>query len=433
MIPLPEVCDLSQLAASLRSGLFPLRDYLARIEALFEASEGELRAFTPEDRRFVRLQAETEQLLVRHPDPAARPPLFGIPIAVKDIVHVAGMPTRAGSALPADVLVGPESPCVAALKRAGALVLGKTETAEFAFRAPAATRNPYHPEHTPGGSSSGSAAAVSAGLVPFAIGSQTIGSTNRPAAYCGIAGFKPSYGRLPLSGVVPLAPSLDHLGLLAPTVADVAFAFGVLTGKPGAVPMNRPPVLGIPDGPYLARMEPRMAAHFEAVAARFRASGITVIAYPAFGDMEQIISATRELLAGEAAAIHQRWYAQFGELYRQQTADLITAGRAVAPAHLQSGRALRLSLRTQCLAARERHGFDCWLTPAATGPAPLGLGDTGDGVMQLPWSLSGLPTVNFRSGFIDGLPVGVQLVGGWYGDEEVLGTAAALEQIVADD
>ena len=220
--------SLPVLANGLRSGEIDLLDYLAQLETHFEQREPDVLAFVPENGRFTRLQQEAQQLLAQYPDPAERPPLFGVPIGVKDIFHTAGFVTRAGSHLPPDLFQGEEAASVSQLRQAGALILGKAVTTEFAFFAPGPTRNPHNPAHTPGGSSSGSAAAVAAGLCPFAFGTQTIGSINRPAAYCGVVGFKPSYGRIPTTGVIPLSPSLDHVGFFTSDVAGAEWAASLL-------------------------------------------------------------------------------------------------------------------------------------------------------------------------------------------------------------
>src|SRR3970040_1828025 len=189
------------------------------VEERFAEREAEVRAFVPEESRFERLRREAKALLSRFPDSGERPPMFGVLIGVKDIFRVGGFPTRAGSRLPAEVFEGPEAEPVKKLKAAGTLVLGKTVTTEFAYFAPGPTRNPHNLAHTPGGSSSGSAAAVAAGLAPLARGPQTIGSIVRPAAFCGVVGFKPSFGRISTEGVIPLSPSLDHVGFFTQDVA----------------------------------------------------------------------------------------------------------------------------------------------------------------------------------------------------------------------
>ncbi|MEC8818767.1 MAG: amidase, partial [Planctomycetota bacterium] len=177
-----------------------IEDVLQRVEAAFEAREGLVHAFVEEPGRFERLRREARDLERRFPEDSVRPPLFGLAVGVKDIINVEGLPTRAGTSLPPELFAGPEAPCVRRLREAGALVVGKTVTTEFAYLAPGPTRNPHDPDHTPGGSSSGSAAGVAAGLCDAALGTQTVGSLMRPAAFCGVHAMKPSKGRVPDAG-----------------------------------------------------------------------------------------------------------------------------------------------------------------------------------------------------------------------------------------
>jgi len=199
--------DQLELARAFRSGELPLTNYISQIETFFEECEPSILAFIPEENRFERLRKDAQELIWRFPDPKNRPPLFGMTVGVKDIFHVDGFTTQAGSRLPAHELQGNEAESVTRLKNAGALILGKTVTTEFAYFTPGPTRNPHDPAHTPGGSSSGSAAAVGAGLCPLALGTQTIGSLIRPAAFCGTVTLKPTYDRISRSGVIPLSPS----------------------------------------------------------------------------------------------------------------------------------------------------------------------------------------------------------------------------------
>jgi len=186
-----------------------------KLKQKFEKREPTLLAFVPEEGRIERLRQEAKLLQKQYRDEENRPPLFGMLVGVKDIFHVDGFPTHAGSQLPPEVLTGPESEAVSRLKAAGALIVGKTVTTEFAYFAPGPTRNPRNANHTPGGSSSGSAAAVAVGLCEIALGTQTIGSVNRPAAFCGVVGFKPSYDRISREGVIALSPLVDHVGVLS--------------------------------------------------------------------------------------------------------------------------------------------------------------------------------------------------------------------------
>ncbi|MCP4660416.1 MAG: amidase [bacterium] len=403
--------------------------HLDRLEPAFEEAEATIHAFLPEPRRFERLRREAPELVARFPDPARRPPLFGIPVGVKDIFHIEGFTTRAGSRLPPEELRGPEAASVTALKRAGALILGKTVSTEFAYFPPGPTRNPHHPEHTPGGSSSGSAAAVAAGLCPLALGTQTIGSIARPASFCGVFGFKPSYDRISKAGVIPVASSLDHVGLFTADVAGGAVVAALLCHAWQAATPSRRPVLGIPEGPYPARASEEGLAHFRAVCERLAAAGFAVRPVQAMPDFAEIVERHQVVLAAEAAAVHARWFRRYGELYHPETAKLIRRGQEISEADLAAARDGREKLRDELTRLMEENGLDLWISPAACGPAPRGLESTGDPTMNLPWTHAGLPAVSLPSGLnADGLPLGLQVTGRWYDDEMLLAWAAEIEQ-----
>src|SRR5579863_5430615 len=219
---------LAETAAMLRSGQLDLLAYIDEICNWIDVAEPELHALLPEKDRRQRLMREAKVLQERFPKPSQRPPLYGIPVGVKDVFRVDGFPTRAGSQLPAELFAGAEASCVRTLRNAGTIMLGKTISTEFAWIEPGPTRNPHHPGHTPGGSSSGSAAAVAAGYCPLALGTQTIGSTIRPAAFCGIVGFKPSYGRIPTDGLILFSESVDTIGLFTQDVAGMVVAASLL-------------------------------------------------------------------------------------------------------------------------------------------------------------------------------------------------------------
>jgi Asp-tRNA(Asn)/Glu-tRNA(Gln) amidotransferase A subunit family amidase len=223
----------------------------------------QIEALLPEADRNARLRAEAVELRNKYSDPRRRPLLYGALVGIKDIIYVDGFPTRAGSKVPVEQDV-PEATVVRLLRQAGALIAGKTVTTEFAYIEPGPTRNPYNTEHTPGGSSSGSAAAVAAGLCTLAVGTQTIGSVIRPAAYCGIVGFKPSFERIPTDGILYFSRSVDHIGLFTQDVLGMAQAAAALCRdwRFPATP-TEPPVLGVPDGPYLEQTEPEALRIFE--------------------------------------------------------------------------------------------------------------------------------------------------------------------------
>jgi Asp-tRNA(Asn)/Glu-tRNA(Gln) amidotransferase A subunit family amidase len=408
-----------------------LLGYLERLRAHFDEREPGLRSFVAEPARFDRLKRQAEALLARYPDPAHRPPLFGVPVGLKDIIRVEGFPTRAGSQLPAEEFAGPEAPAATALRAAGALVLGKTVSTEFAYFGPGPTRNPHHPEHTPGGSSSGSAAAVAAGLVPLALGTQTIGSIIRPAAFCGVVGYKPSYERISREGVIPLAPSYDHVGLFAADVPGAAYAAALLCADWRPARPAGWPVLGVPEGPYLDQASPEALDQFRQTLRALEAAGCTVRRVPVMADFAQIRARHGALMAAEAAHVHTAWFQQYHELYHPRSVDLIVRGQAVPDVEVQQARSARETLRTGLLRQMAEAGLDLWAAPAATGPAPRGLDSTGDPVMNLPWTQAGLPALTIPAGqAANGLPLGLQLVAGWMADEGLLAWGEGIESVV---
>ncbi|HXU34493.1 MAG TPA: amidase [Thermoanaerobaculia bacterium] len=403
---------------------------LSDLEKHFAEREPEVLAFVPEEGRFERLRREAADLEAHHPDPANRPPLYGMPVGIKDIFHVAGFTTQGGSHLPPEVLQGDEGPAVAALRAAGALILGKTVSTEFAYFAPGPTRNPRNSEHTPGGSSSGSAAAVGAGLCPLALGTQTIGSIIRPAAYCGVVGFKPSYDRISKQGVIPLAPSFDHVGLFAPDVATVQRAARVLchNWRPAA-PRSKAagkPRLGLPEGPYLECAWPEGQSHFQRVAERLSAAGYEIVPIPIFSDFEVIAARHRRVVAAEAARAHREagWYPRYKDLYERRTVELIDRGLAIPDADLARDLEDSRMLRPEIESVMDREGIDLWISPPAQGPAPKGLGSTGDPIMNIPWTQGGLPALCLPAGENgEGLPMGLQVVGRFGRDEDLIALA----------
>lgn len=425
--------DVGSLAMALRSGDLALPDYLGELEAHFNRREPSLHAFLPEDGRFERLRRDAEALLAQYPEPDTRPPLFGVPVGVKDIFHAAGFATKGGSRLPADVLRGAEAESVTRLKQAGVLILGKTVTTEFAYFAPGPTVNPHNPAHTPGGSSSGSAAAVAAGLCALALGTQTIGSVTRPASFCGVVGFKPSYDRISRAGVIPLSPSLDHVGVFAADVRGAELAAGLLCREWYFVLAERKPVLGIPEGPYLEHASDEMIEAFRATCDKLAAAGYMVKSVETMTDFQAIYDRHYLIVAAEAAQVHAHWFAQYEERYHERTADLIRRGQQVSQTELEEARAGREALRHELTMAMNQEGIDLWLSPAAPGAAPAGLDRTGDPVMNLPWTHSGLPTLNLPMGRnAAGLPLGLQVAGRWYADEALLEWALELETVISE-
>ena len=421
-------------AEVLRSGRLPQADFWKQLRENFEIQNPRVIGFLEDSYgRFERLAGEARELEARYPDPALRPALYGVAVGVKDIFSVAGMPTRAGSRLPEELLAGPQASCVEALKDAGALILGKTVTTEFAYFAAGPTRNPYKLNHTPGGSSSGSAAAVAAGMCPLALGSQTIGSVIRPAAFCGVVGFKPSYGRIPIDGVLPFSRSVDTIGFFTSDVESAEVAASVLVeewtlGSPSLCGMT---VLGVPEGPYLERASEEGLKHFRETCRRIEKAGVEVKAFPAMPDFDGIAVRHGNLVAAEMVEVHMEWFARYRHLYHPKTAALIEKGQKVSPEEFKTGLAGREKLRSEILRLMEQHGLTALVAPSAVGPAPEGLDSTGDPIMNLPWTHCGLPAITIPSGLsATGLPLGLQVIGSWQQDKGLLQVAACIEELL---
>jgi Asp-tRNA(Asn)/Glu-tRNA(Gln) amidotransferase A subunit family amidase len=425
-LPLPTLAD------ALRSDALALPEYLDGLEQRMIDRDPQVQAFLPESGRFERLRHEAEALARKYRNGSTRPSLYGVAVGIKDIFRVDGLPTRAGSRLPPELLAGKEAETVHRLRQAGALILGKTVTTEFAYFAPGPTSNPHNPEHTPGGSSSGSAAAVGSTQAPLALGTQTIGSILRPASFCGVVGFKPSYGRVSTAGVIPLAPSLDHVGWFTRDVAGSAAAAAVLCPDWSSAVPSRRPVVGVPQGPYLDHAEATARHAVEAVVDRLQGEGYSVRSVGALEDFEEVVRHHRTILAAEAARVHAAWFREHEALYHPRTAELIRAGLALGPGALDDALQARLRLRRTLLDLMQAHSIDVWACPAAVGPAPRGLDSTGDPVMNLPWTQAGFPAMALPCSVDDaGLPLGLQLVASAGGDEDLLAWAVEIERLIS--
>ena len=413
---------LAPTAAALRSGELQVAAHLEQVRARMEELDPDVQAFLPEPGRCQRIRREVDALVARSPDRDARPALFGIPVGVKDCYRVDGLPTRAGSELPADLFAGPEASAVTALRAAGAVILGKTEMDEFAYNEPAATRNPHNLDHTPGGSSSGSAAAVAAGFCPLALGTQTSRSVIGSAAFCGVVGFKPSFGRIAIDGVIPLAPSFDTVGMFTQDVAGMRLAAAALIPDWRAIDAPRRPVLGVPDGRLLTWTLDVGRRAFEEHLARLAAAGYEIRRISFFDDeVDELDRRAMTLLHGEMARVHADWFRLYPERYRPRTARAIQRGQAVTDQELAACRAYRQPFRIQVETLMRNAGIDLWITPASAGPAPVGLNVTGWGGMTTTWSYTGMPCATVPAGRdTAGLPLGLQAVASLDQDEQLL-------------
>src|SRR5262245_11869603 len=430
----------TEAAAEIARGAVSAVDYSRACLARIEAADGEIKAFVHLDREHVLAQARALDERRTHGYPLG--PLHGVPVAIKDIIDTADYPTELGSPLAAGRRPERDATVVAKLRAASAVIIGKTVTTEFAYFHPGPTRNPHDHARTPGGSSSGSAAAVAADMVPLALGSQTNGSVIRPAAFCGVFAVKPTHGLISRAGVLPLSRNLDHIGAFARSLPDLALILDVITGHDPTDPDSRP--FAAPDFRALQRepppLPPRFAfvptpmwgkadsetkAAFEELAATLGSAMETV-------DLPQIwIEAWeihRTIMATDMAHNLAPWVAR-GEP-SEALRKLLAHGRGVAAVDYL-GALARVPRDTSSL-AEIFDTYDAIVTPSAPGVAPNGLGSTGDPVFCTLWTLTGLPALSLPLFAGEGgLPLGAQLVGPLGRDGRLLRTATALIETLA--
>lgn len=373
--------------------------------------------------------------------------LRGIPLAVKDVIDTAGIPTKCGTPVFRGRVPETSAAAVRKLEAAGGFVLGKSVTAELAFYSPGVTRNPWNPAHTPGGSSSGSAAAVAAGFAPAALGTQTNGSVIRPAAYCGVVGFKPSSGLVSRAGVLRFSKTLDHVGVFARCVEDAARLTCCLAGfdagdsagvdaphvlcSPGERIPERavPPRLALVRSPVWFAAEPHQRDNLLEMASRFANADAVVDEVALPPPFEEAHRLHHIIMFGEGA----RALRPLQEKHRAQLSDplnaLIEEGLAISDEEIERALAQRLRLNGETRAILGH--YDAIITPPATGEAPATLAHTGDPVFCTIWTLTGLPALTLPSGFgPNGLPLGLQLVGAYLRDDRLMGVAKWCEQVI---
>ncbi len=355
-------------------------------------------------------------------------PLHGVPIGVKDVLDTAELPTGYGSPIYRHHRPVADAAVVALARRAGAIVLGKTVTTEFASLSPAATRNPHHPAHTPGGSSSGSAAAVAAGMVRLAMGTQTGGSVIRPAAFCGVVGFKPSFGRINRAGLKPSAESLDTIGLFARTVGEAAWFDHALLGpqRATAAAGSAPLRIGLHRTPHWQQAEPATRNALEFAAQQLAACGASVVDHAFDAGFDDLYEAQVTIMNYETARATLWEYRSHRELLTPAFAQRVEQGLAIDPDAYWQACVLAADCRARYRSATA--GLDLLLTPSAVGEAPRGLGSTGDARFNRIWTLLGVPAMHLPTGSGGaGLPVGVQLVGRFGEDAALLEAAGRIE------
>ncbi len=430
-------------AAAIREGRLSAVDLVEACLGRIDACEAQIQAWVVVDRPGA-LEA-ARRLDVEAREARFRGPLHGVPVGLKDIIHAAGLTTTSGARGFADTVPREDAPCVGRLRAAGAVILGKLQTTEFAFSDPAVTRNPWNAARTPGGSSAGSAAAVAARMVPVALGSQTVGSVLRPAAFCGVVGLKPTYGRVSRRGVVPLAWSLDHVGLFARSVGDAALVLSVLAGHdsadPGsatasppdvatvvAAPPGRPPRLGLIGEPFLERATQEARAHLGEVARTLEARGAYVEPVRLPPLMTALYSAVITVSRAEAGAAHADSHRRHADAYRPRIRAGVELGQCI-PADVYL-RAQRIRRQARQDLAPLLAQYDALVMPSALGPAP-DRSTTGDAAFNGPWTGLGVPTVSVPTGLAaDGLPLGTQLIGGAFEEARLLAAARWAEMAI---
>ncbi|QEL19528.1 amidase [Limnoglobus roseus] len=424
-----EPLTISAAAPLIRTGELTPSELLEQCLRRIDIYEPAVQAWVYLDRQRARREAERLTDAVKKGD--YRGPLHGIPIGVKDIIDVFDMPTGCGSKLWANSYARRDATVVERLRAAGALILGKTVTTPFAFTDPPKTRNPWNLDRTPGGSSSGSAAAVACGMCLGALGTQTGGSLTRPASYCGVCSLKPSYGRVSVEGVLPLAPDLDHVGVMANCVRDLAILFEVIAA----------PVLActslVDSGPdqvelyqlhdYFDAAEPDLLEIYRTATRAIEPPEVRQLKLPT--GFSEIPSAHLTTMSVGAASVHAERLNRHGDDYPPRIRELIQQGLMSTAIDLSNASRLRIQLRRQFKKALKE--FTVLMTPA-TSDLPPSLETTGRPVFNFPWSFLEYPTVSVPAGRSEvGLPVSIQLIAGDNNEPHLLASAAWAERCFA--
>ncbi len=425
-------------AIEIRQGRLTPTDLLDDCLTYIDRFEPRVQAWVFEDREGARARCDLLTQELRRGQ--YRGLLHGIPLGIKDIYDVFDWPTAAGSRLWTQSIARRDATVVARLRQAGAVFLGKTTTTQYASFDPSPTRNPWNLSRTPGGSSSGSAAALACRMCLGAIGSQTGGSITRPASYCGVAGCKPTFGRVSCDGVVPLAPSMDHPGPMANCVRDLAILLQVMAGADPRDPAcaNRP----VPNyltaleesrtPPHLARVRglfddravPAVLRMMDQVTDRFRREGAAVTEVTLPANFGPILQHHRTVMAVESAAFHGERLRQHPEDYLPEIRKLLEEGLSCSAAEYARSKEHQEQLKLEMKTCFE--GIDALLAPATTEPAP-DIRSTGNPAFNSPWSYIGLPVVSIPAGEDEGLPLAIQLVGPAWSEAELFSVAAWCE------
>ena len=426
----PSIISFSHALPRFISGKDTPRAFLERCIDVISTREPDLHAFATLNLDAARAAADaaTERYRARRPLSM----VDGCPLGIKDIMDTRDMPTQMGSPAFSGWQPRYDAACVQALRAGGAVLVGKTVTTAFACGGPNITVNPHDPRRTPGGSSSGSAAAVGAGMLPVALGTQTQGSTLRPASYCGIVGFKPTHGVLTMQGVHPISYSHDHLGVLGGTLEDawrIASQIALVNGNPGQASLQRAAeelpralrprrLMRLYTEGWEQEAEPATRAAFEALLKEMARSGIEIIGRdddPAAAELEQTLSSgfvepSLDITAYEMKWPYGQYIAEHGQVIEQRVHDRMAQAQAMTPADYEARLAEKAATRKKI--KNLMRGCDGMITLAASGPAPVGLGHTGSRTFLVHATFLGLPAFSLPLMRVGNLPVGLQLIGG---------------------
>jgi aspartyl-tRNA(Asn)/glutamyl-tRNA(Gln) amidotransferase subunit A len=418
-------------AAGIRNGTFSSTQYAQSLLAHMDRIEPRVQAFVTVDRDVV--LAEAQRCDSEASSNRFRGPLHGVPIGIKDVYYTKGLRTTVGAAPFQNFVPDCDADVVTKLKQAGAIILGKTVTTVFVFLDPGPTRNPWNLEHTPGGSSSGSAAAVAARMCAGAIGSQTVGSVGRPAAYNGVVSLMPTQSRVSMKNAFPLSWPLDHAGIFGRSVSDVELQLKAIVNSPieASSAAKRPVRIGVIRDFFYENATPEVRTLQDGFLHMLAATpGIHVdeVKLPAAFALQMPI--LRTILRADVAAIHEELYPTYPTAYGPILRQLIETGMLVSAEDYLHARRLRRHFQREMTRLFET--FDVLLTPAAPGPAPAGIGATGSAVMNGPWSLADFPTMTLPFGLAaNGLPLGIQLSGPPLAEAALMEAAAAIESVAA--
>jgi Asp-tRNA(Asn)/Glu-tRNA(Gln) amidotransferase A subunit family amidase len=432
MSKMKRAIDLLQACEQIQQGQLKVDDYLGECVERADQVEPELKAFT--------VRASLKEICQQ----SGLGPLMGIPVAVKDIIATKDFVTTNGSPIYKDFVPSEDAEIVRKIRNLGGVIFGKSVTTEFAWRLAGATTNPWNSAHTPGGSSSGSAAAVASGIVPLGIGSQTAGSIIRPASYCGVVGYKASFGAVPRKGVHPVSDSLDHIGFFTRSVADARYAFNLLRNTD----INEKDAIVIPEifskplseelGNHQARIAHLKTPFDELLgqeqiqtindaATLFEKSGAHIEEMTLPQIYWDGIEALAVLMSCEAAVVHKKHLENFPELLGSEIKELIGKSRSYSAKDYTHAKNLQVNLRISI--AEYFKNFDAILTAPATGEAPRGLSFTGNPIFCSLWTFIGTPAIALpvhKSS--NGLPLGIQLIGNYQEDEKLLNIAEFAEK-----